>query len=314
MIQYLVILLDKTSIAYCHSDNPSTERELMPLDVLRKAIRLGMRENMMIQYVYPDYDLPKEYEEVIESIDHVKIGHDIEVLTTVPTSAKGKSLVLRLRYAEMTKARYEIAALLPDVNRLNITITDIEDFDDSKNEEYTATLELWSKVLLQAYKEGKQPQFNLLTDRIKLKEMHNCGAGVSNITLAPNGKFYLCQAFYFAELRGENNHLNHQFKNCNYAVGDIDNGIDIPNQQLLRLDHAPLCHICDAYHCHRCIYLNQKLTWDNNTPSHQQCLMAHLERNAARNLMLKMKAEGMAIDNDIKAIDYLDPFEVKEEY
>ena len=36
-----------------------------------------MKENLMIQYVYPDYELPKEYETVIESIDHKKIGREI---------------------------------------------------------------------------------------------------------------------------------------------------------------------------------------------------------------------------------------------
>ncbi len=76
-LQYLVILLDDTSVAYCHADNPLTESRLMPLDTLRKAIRFGMKQNLMIQYVYPDYELPEEYNSVIESIDHVKIGRDV---------------------------------------------------------------------------------------------------------------------------------------------------------------------------------------------------------------------------------------------
>lgn len=60
-MQYLVILLDDTSVAYCHADNPLKERRLMPLDTLRKAILFGMKQNLMIQYIYPDYDLPEEY-------------------------------------------------------------------------------------------------------------------------------------------------------------------------------------------------------------------------------------------------------------
>ena len=48
-LQYLVILLDDTSVAYCHANNPLTERNLIPLETLRKAILFGMKQNLMIQ-------------------------------------------------------------------------------------------------------------------------------------------------------------------------------------------------------------------------------------------------------------------------
>ena len=70
MRQYLIILLDDTSTSFCHYENTRTERRLIPLDTLRQGIRFGMIENLMIQYVYPDYELPVEYVDVIESIDH----------------------------------------------------------------------------------------------------------------------------------------------------------------------------------------------------------------------------------------------------
>ena len=79
MLQYLVILLDDTSVAYCHANNPLKERNLIPLDALRKAILFGMKENLMIQFVYPNYELPEAYNEIIESIDHIKIGRDVAV-------------------------------------------------------------------------------------------------------------------------------------------------------------------------------------------------------------------------------------------
>ena len=42
-LQYLVVLLDDTSMAYCHAENPLKERSLMPLDTLRKAILFSVR-------------------------------------------------------------------------------------------------------------------------------------------------------------------------------------------------------------------------------------------------------------------------------
>lgn len=328
MLQYLVILLDDTSVAYCHADNPLTKRNLIPLDILKKAIFFGMKENLMIQYVLPDYELPQEYYETMESIDNVKIltmqafllakhamhETDVVVYDSIPEKTEAQNIVIRMSFGEMFDKRYDIAALLPNITRLNLVITDVDKFVDEQIEKYKEVLDEWGKVLLIQFKQNKRPQVNILTDRIQLDKMHNCEAGVGNITVAPNGKFYLCAAFYYDEWMGVNNHLNHKNPSSAQSVGDLENGLQISNPQLLNLEHAPLCRICDAYHCNRCIWLNQKLTWDNNTPSHQQCVLAHLERNAARELQQQLIAVGFDAGNEIKEIDYLDPFDKREEW
>lgn len=312
--QYIVILLDDTSVSYCHADNPLKEKNLIPLEVLREAILFSMKQNLMIQFVYPKYELPKEYNDLIETIDHIKIGKDVLVYDSVPTNVERKNVVLRLTIADFLAKQYDIALLLPKVTRLNISITDIENFNDELKEDYKAALGMLNSVLLNIYKGGNQPEINILTDRLRLNEMHNCEAGVENITLAPNGKFYLCPAFYYDEQMGVSTRMNHKTKDASRSVGDLEVGINIPNKQLLELERAPLCRICDAYHCNRCIWLNQKLTWDNNTPSRQQCVMAHIERNASRNLSNKLKDAGFVLESEIKEINYLDPFDVKEEF
>ena len=330
MLQYLVILLDDTSVAYCHADNPLKERYLMTIEALKKGILFGMKHNLMIQYVFPDYELPKEYAEVIESIDNVKIyplgckpvtgiedgnDADVEVANEVTQKVEVKNLVLRLALSEMLAKKDEIAKLFASGARINLCITDVERFTDEQIETYKQFLNEWSTTLLDLYKQGLSPQFNLLTDRMMLEKMHNCEAGVNNITLAPNGKFYLCPAFYFDERMQVFNQLNHHQPNSDNSIGDLEHGLDIPNPQLLKLNHAPLCRNCDAYHCRRCIWLNRKLTWDLNTPSHQQCVMAHLERNATRNLLNGIRKIREFMPNiDIKEINYLDPFEVRKEY
>ena len=312
-LQYLVILLDDTSVAYCHADNPLKERNLMPIETLKKAILFGMKQNLMIQYVYPEYELPAEYNETIESIDNLKIGRDVKVTNEVPTAVDCDNIVLRIKIKDLIAKQYDIAALLPSVKRMNICLNDIETFKDEQIDEYKKAMNTLGAVLTSLYKEQKHPQLNILTDRLTLKEMHNCEAGIGNITVAPNGKFYLCPAFYYDEKTGVSNKMNHKTKDASRSVGDLENGLCIPNKQLLELDHAPLCRNCDAYHCNRCIWLNQKLTWDNNTPSHQQCVVAHLERNAARDISAKLSEAGYSLP-EIKEINYIDPFDVKEEW
>jgi CXXX repeat peptide maturase len=298
MMQYLVILLDDTSVSYCHADNPYIKRRLISLEDLKAGIFYAMKQNLMIQFVHPDYELPREYLEVIDTIDH----HDI-----VPFPMNGDVViggmeedavcVLRMNKRELLSSGDSVCKMLTKVQRLNIVITDIETYTDEDLKLYNTVLEQWSETLKTEYLKGKTPQFNLLTDRIILDHPNHCNAGVENITLAPNGKYYLCPAFYYS---------------------DPDDSIDpngIKNQQLLRLDHAPLCRNCDAYHCRRCVWLNRKTTLEVNTPSHEQCIVAHTERDASRRLLQSIRKEATFMpDIEIKELNYIDPFEVRKNW
>ena len=92
----------------------------------------------------------------------------------------------------------------------------------------------------------------------------------------------------------------------------LQTGLDIKNRQLYRLEYAPLCRVCDAFQCKRCIWLNRKTTGEVNTPSHEQCVAAHLERNASRKLLNDW--QDYFPDKKIEPVDYLDPFEIKEKF
>lgn len=314
MMQYLLILLDDTSVAFCHNGNERKQRRLMPLDTLKAGVLYGMKENLNIQFVYPDYELPADYHEAIETIDHTKIkpatlaeGADIVVLdglsdvdAFVPVA--GVVYVLRLFKDELFSGVLAISRLLENVERLNVVIKDVETLDDDDFCKYRDVLAKLADELERLYVAGKTPQLNLLTDRMMLTEMNNCGAGDISITLAPDGRFYVCPAFYQSA--------------DGYAVGSLAGGLDIKNAQLYKLDHAPLCRICDAFQCRRCVWLNRKITLEVNTPSHEQCVVAHLERNAARELMLHIRRHGTFLPgtDEIRKIDYLDPFEVRKEW
>lgn len=307
-MQYLVILLDNTSVSYCHADNPSKERRLISLDDLKSGILYAMKENLMIQFVYPEYELPKEYLDAIDTIDHHNIvpypsKGDVVVIENSNLNIEkfdGEVCVIRMKKAELFDSGEIIAAVLPKVQRLNIVITDPDTFTDEDLKRYNTLLDQWATVLKSDYLQGRTPQLNLLTDRIMLTQPNHCNAGVENITLAPDGHFYLCPAFYYRQAD---------------SVGDLQSGPTIPNQQLLRLDHAPLCRHCDAYHCRRCVWMNQKKTHEVNTPSHEQCVVAHTERNAARRLLESIRKEATFMtDVNIKEINYLDPFDIRKEW
>ncbi len=339
MIQYLVILLDESSVSYCHYENSKRERRLMPIETLKNGILYGMKENLNIQFVYPEYDLPQEYNDLIETIDHTKIkpyshqkGADVVVVEGFGEvkGESGKTYVVRTTISDLIANTEKVCKMCEKIERLNIVLTDIEKFQDgdgssnknstsdgkgssSKNSEknrkaegdrepYSKCLATIAKKIEQLYVDEKTPQLNILTDRMMLDKMNNCGAGDNNITLAPNGEFYVCPAFYLSD--------------DGYSIGNLQRGLDIKNPQLYKLEYAPLCSQCDAYHCRRCVWLNRKTTLEVNTPSHEQCVVAHLERNASRQLLIDIRKHGEFLPDkeEIKEIDYLDPFDVKKEW
>ncbi len=313
MLKYMIIPLADDAVSFCHYEKGSSTDRLMPLDILEQAIFWSMKENLNVQFVYPDSVLPDGYKQLIDTVDHADIvssrcedtdllaGADVVVLESwedvrsMECAAEG-SYVVRTTLNGFIDNAECIIKMLRAVSRLVVVLTDIDALTDEDFGRYRKALEGLLPVIADEYAADHAVQFNLLTDRIFLDSMNNCGAGDESITLAPDGKFYVCPAFW---LDGSE------------SAGDLASGVDIKNPQLFRLDHAPICRKCDAFQCRRCVWLNRKTTLEVNTPSHEQCVVAHTERNASRSLASLLRQKGIVLPHgDIKEIDYLDPFEI----
>lgn len=322
MLQYLIIQLDDVSTSYCHYDNNNCVPHLISTHYLKEGIRFAMKENLMIHFVYPNYELPKEYKDIINTIDHKVIvsslcedtnlrdNADIIVFknwTGIETSdfKENVACILRTSKDELFDKYLSLNSVITKVSHLNIVITDIENFTDNDFNKYKSVLQSLSNILEKQYIKGRTPQLNLLTDRILLDKMNNCNAGYENITLAPDGNFYVCPAFYLAAEEDE-----YGLGKSKFSIGNLETGLNIKNPQLYKINYAPLCRTCDAYQCKRCVWLNRKMTYEINTPSHEQCVISHIERNTSRQLRISLETAGVfLIGNDIPQIDYLDPFE-----
>ena len=118
-------------------------------------------------------------------------GHgDRQLALSFGKFEEGKSCILRTAKADLFERYLFIKDNLSKVTRLNIVITDIESFKEEDFERYKQIIETLSWCLEKLYADGQSPQLNILTDHMMLPTMNNCGAGDTNITLAPNGKFY----------------------------------------------------------------------------------------------------------------------------
>ena len=312
MMEYLVILLDDTAPSYCAYTVPPRERRLISTEDLKAGITFALKENLRVLFVCPDYALPPEYRALMETVEHSRIqtadcaerGTEVAVFNRWDSLegypyAPETAYILRTGKEEFFRQYPQIAGILERVARLNVIITDIETFGEEDFSRYAAALRILSGSVLTLFLQGKRPQLNLLTDRLMLEEMNNCNAGWKNITLAPDGRFYICPAFYY--------------ENEPKCVGSLKTGLHIGDACLYRPDYAPICRRCDAYHCRRCIWQNKKTTLEVNIPSREQCVTAHIEREAARCLLDELHKHGLfANREEIKELPCLDPLDTMD--
>ena len=301
MLKYLIVQLDDSSTSFCHYECQEDSRNLISIDDLRCGLIWAMKENLMVQFVYPSYELPQEYLKLIDSVDHIDIkANDCDVDVTIVNGLDDLSdeiansntpIVLRLKKSEFFENIKRIAKL----SEVNVIITDINTITEPEQEAYKNALQFLASAVKERITRRLASHINLLTDRMQLSSMNNCNAGIESVTLAPDGNFYICPGFYFDK---EDN------------VGNPKDGLNIPNQRLFKLEYAPICRKCDAFHCKRCVWLNKKNTLEVNTPSHEQCVISHIERNASRELLESLNSDGLVKSSQaIPEIDYLDPFE-----
>lgn len=308
MMKFLIILLDANCPSYCAYENSEVQKGLMPIKFLKKGIHYALIENLYVQVVYPDYALNEEYMAVLDTVDKIGMASvrsqnvnsadaliidDWDDLRRLKCNLEGMYIIRSSK-----ESLFEQYALLKEfimkAKRVNLVLTDIDTFVENDFSRYKVVLREIAESIVNRYqKDAILPEVNVLTDRIMLNQMNNCNAGIESITLAPDGNLYVCPAFFYEEK----------------SVGDIFSGVCIKNSQLLKIDNAPICSQCDTYQCKRCVWLNKKTTLEVNTPPHEQCVVSHIERNASRELLLRLKKCGFMTDSKIKRIGYLDPFE-----
>ena len=142
--------------------------------------------------------------------------------------------------------------------RINIVKRDLIDWG---NEE----LILYQNALSNCYDLKQDVVINVCSMR---KERADCGAGLYEFALAPNGRFYICPAYYF--------------ENKDNYIGNLKTGIQIKEQELFTVSKAKKCMSCDISHCQRCSSLNKVVTKMVNVPADIQCKVAELESKLMR--------------------------------
>ncbi len=185
------------------------------------------------------------------------------------------------------------------VKRVNIFIKDLENWNEIDLNKYENELEKLVEFYYKISKNGKLNfQINILSDRLLLKddETRDCAAGINSISLAPNGKFYICPGFYFT--------------NPEWAVGDIETGINEHERRYLFRESSPMCFSCKANACHRCLLDAKISTNEVNVPSSNQCIIGYMQANAQKKLADRLNEElkenNIALTYNLPKLEYVD--------
>lgn len=318
MLKYFVIQLDNSSVSYCYYANNKSERKLIPLLKLNEAIIWALKNNLLVQVVYPTHLIPPDYQKLIDSIYHASIVpinyEDKNILhksdVVVISSCKEiesidfgmfieKVFILKVSFNDLCLYQTPIYKMMPQLERLNIVIEDAENLTNENAIKYQHFLSGLSEIVYNECSNGHMVQCNLLTDRIILNGMNNCEAGTKSVTVAPDCNLYACPAFYLSDTP------------FSLSIGDLENGIiNTDYSNLCKIENAPICRICDAWQCKRCIWMNSKSTLEINTPSREQCIISHIERAESKKLLNRLnEVSGVYLKDNIPSIDYFDPLE-----
>jgi len=316
MIDYLIVILEHNCAPFCCYDvKGRTRNELIPLELLKKIVNYAIRDRLSVNFLYGGTALPPEYEKVIAEVEHMKmmpLSHagsyenaifiidgeeDLRHVRVLDTGDLN-NVILRVGKDDLGSLGATVKSLIGRFKRLNLIIKDVGRFTEEAFSAYESQLEDVGAIVGEEYRKGDFIEVNVLSDRVFLTNMNNCNAGTRHMTVAPNGRLYVCPAFYY--------------ENEDDSLGDLGDRVEIKNARLLQLEYAPICRNCDAWHCRRCVWLNDALTSELNTPSHQQCVLAHLEREASRKFLERVGADIGINDRvtPIPKLDYLDPFDI----
>lgn len=292
---FMQIITNDNIVPHCGYKNEKSIDKSMTYEVFVKSIEF-CKEKEFEPIILGDNFSFDEYKKLI----HIGTNKNSNIVIhddAINCNVSENNIVLISK--KHIKNLSEIVSMILDKEkayRINIVIKDLDEWDDSTLYDYKTQIEKISERLYMLFLNSKSISINVLTDIFDNTCIIDCGSGVNSFAVAPNGKIYICPAFYF--------------NNEDDSIGDLDNGINIERENLINIESSKICISCDAYQCKRCLYINKKMTKEINTPPKIQCLVSHIERGVSRELQLKLiKSDLLDPVNFINKINYMDPLD-----
>lgn len=303
----ILVILDELGLEFCHcGDELSGEAPsaMMPVETLRDVHETARLGGYSINYVLgrnlPSHDILKEmhsnvgvvcgYELRTKFPEAVLVldGLELDRIAEMPCETK-HNFIIRASLDELPLIVNSWKNLENSANHVSLILKQAARLKSRDLQKYQEFLESISRfTTLQDHSTST----SFLTDRLRLDIPNHCNAGISHISFAPDGFFYLCPG--------------------DYAIGtspfaSIDAARSSNAASRSSLAKSPICRNCDCHQCRRCTYLNRKATGELGIPGHLQCNIAHAEREAGVLLYRSEMGDSASQNSFFTTLPYSDP-------
>lgn len=264
--KYLYFLMSNEETSHCMYNTPQYKSRLeMSVETLDQGLAYAYKNDMIPVFLGdPGEKLSKKESRklhvVIANADLLSAPRsEMEVLIPVVNNAKSENCIhsdiciYQFNKNSLGDLYNDLIALSANYRRINIKPQDLDLWNEDDIENY--------KVQIDKYNEYRKENYVANLNILGTANDNYCLAGTNDLTLAPNGKFYICPAFY------------HNFTDDD--IGDIENGIYVKDPILFSNSKTADCGKCNV-NCMRCKYINIKCTYAINIPADIQCKLAQV--------------------------------------
>lgn len=280
--KYLQIILNENAPSYCYYEEYE-HSVAMSQEIFDKAVEFADTNHMIPVYVgdasiYLSTTLRKKFHIRIDIPDRYA-SDPFEMESFIPVYTIERSLrgpypytnacILRISRLDIDKLVAAIKTLASIYQRINIQPFGVRDWNFSDVKAYEAQL-----LEIEEYVTQNNNFVSInVWDRSPHRDQNRteCTAGRREFAVLPNGYIYPCAGYYY-------NGLDY--------VGDVENGINVPDANLLDLEKAPTCKTCSVNSCKRCILLNTLTYGFPNIPAAIQCQIEKTKENLNKRSVL----------------------------
>ena len=261
--QTLLIYLGNSSKSYCYYKKNVKKKKVMDFNLINKAIELAEKNHINIMF-FGKNPTNQIYRSIVDNVSDCGKSDILIHDGTIHKNFNNNIHILNIDRNEINSLFNYVAELLQSgirPIRINISVKDLSMWTDNHLLNYKSELEKVAKFI---FHNQHIIQINVLNS-YKNKKVADCGCGVNNVTLAPNGKIYLCPGFY--ETMEEK------------YIGDIDTIQEVFEQLNFNIESSPTCKSCNNYSCKRCLLINKEVTNEYKIGADIQCKKSKIEQD-----------------------------------
>lgn len=256
----LMIYYNPSIASFCQYQKSQRPREKMSDAILNDALNFAKKHDMATIFLGYNEE-HNEYCQIVENVDQCRASDILIHSTKIQKNFNNHIHIITINKKNISVCAdwvKEIISTSIRPLRINISTPDLELWTKDTLLEYQHQLAIIAKQV----KPDRNIQINVLT-AYEAGISQECKCGVDNITIAPNGKIYLCPGFFE--------------KDESLFIGDLTSSLDDILSVYLNADNSVTCKNCNKFSCNKCILTNKFCTNEYLVAADVNCKKSKIE-------------------------------------